>query len=215
VTDTTPAVVVESSEATTIIHFNRPADRNLLSRNTLRELQIAIANIPQNTAAVVFTGSDDVFASGAHIRELQQLKADQALEFSTLGQQLFDSISRLNQVSIAAINGYCMGGALDLALACDIRVASSRAVFAHPGTRLGIITGWGGTQRLPRIVGRTRALELLLTARRIDSREAKEMGLVTRVTDPVLDYALELSKRVEMFSTRGSSAESISFRESD
>jgi enoyl-CoA hydratase len=215
VTESTPAVLVESSESTTIIHFNRPADRNPLSRNTLGELQIAVANITRDTAAVVFTGSDDVFASGADIRELRQLKADEALEFSQLGQELFDAISKLNQVSIAAINGYCIGGALDLALACDIRVASSRAVFAHPGTRLGIITGWGGTQRLPRVVGRTRALELLLTARRIDSREANEMGLVTGVADPVLDYALELSKRVERTTTRGFSAESISFGEND
>ena len=94
------------------------------------------------------------------------------------------------QLTIAAVNGYCMGGALDLALACRLRFASAGAVFAHPGARLGIITGWGGTQRLPRLVGDARALELFATARRLTSREAYEAGLVDQVCDPVLDYAL-------------------------
>ena len=94
------------------------------------------------------------------------------------------------QLTIAAINGYCMGGALDLALACDIRLASSEAVFSHPGAKLGIITGWGGTQRLPRIVGRARALELFATARRITSLEALQNGLVTQVEDPVVECAI-------------------------
>jgi enoyl-CoA hydratase len=197
VTEIAPAVVAESAGYTTIIRFNRPTERNPLSRNTLHELHTALNNIPRKTISVVFTGSDDIFASGANIRELQDLSANQAHEFSLMGQQIFDAIANLSQVSIAAINGYCMGGALDLALACDIRIASSNAVFAHPGARLGIITGWGGTQRLPQVVGRTHALELLLTARRINSSKAKAMGLVTGVSDPVLDYALELSKQIE------------------
>jgi len=209
VTETTPAVVVESAGSTTIIRFNRSAERNPLSRNTLSELQSVVDNIPRNTVTIVFTGSDDVFASGANIGELQGLSANQAREFSLLGQQLFGVIANLNQVSIAAINGYCIGGALDLALACDIRIASSNAVFAHPGGRLGIITGWGGTQRLPRIVGRTRALEMLLTARRVDSSEAKEIGLVSGVADPVLDYALELSKRIGMVASEKRTIEAL------
>ena len=86
-----------------------------------------------------------------------------------------------------------MGGALDLALACDIRVASKDAVFAHPGVYLGIITGWGGTQRLPRLVGKARALEILLTARRLTSQEALQLGLVTQIHDPVLESALALA----------------------
>src|SRR6266566_2098253 len=85
-------------------------------------------------------------------------------------------------------------GALDLALACDIRVASKNAVFAHPGARLGIITGWGGTQRLPRLIGRTRALEFFITARRLTSQEALEIGLISRISDPVLDAAVKLER---------------------
>jgi enoyl-CoA hydratase/carnithine racemase len=106
------------------------------------------------------------------------------------------TIANASQVTIAAINGYCMGGALDLALACDIRVASSTAVFAHPGAKLGIITGWGGTQRLPRIIGRTRALEMFATARRIDSKQALQAGLVTRVQDPVLPCAIATFRQI-------------------
>jgi enoyl-CoA hydratase len=132
-----------------------------------------------------------VFASGANIRELAQLDVQAAFEFSQLGQALFQTIAEAKQVTIAAINGYCMGGALDLALACDIRVASSTAIFSHPGARLGIITGWGGTQRLPRLVGRARALEFFATARRYSSAAALQMGLISRVCDPVMDCALE------------------------
>lgn len=135
-----------------------------------------------------------MFASGANINELSQLDPESARAFSQMGQQLFQSIAETRQITIAAINGYCMGGALDLALACDVRVASAHAIFAHPGARLGIITGWGGTQRLPRLIGRSRALDLFLTARRFDSREAFEMGLVTGVEDPVLEYAIAIAR---------------------
>ena len=207
-TESTPAVVVESSDSTTIIRFNRPSERNPLSRQTLTELETALATLDAKTRALVLTGTDDVFASGAHLREVQELTPGQARAFSRLGQRIFQTIAERRQVSIAAINGYCMGGALDLALACDIRIASPNAVFAHPGTRLGIITGWGGTQRLSRLIGRTRTLELLLTARRVDSREAYEIGLVTEVKDPVLEYAVGLAERVVSQST-------ISFQESD
>ena len=113
-----------------------------------------------------------------------------------MGQQLFQTIASARQITIAAINGYCMGGALDLALACDIRLASENAVFAHPGARLGIITGWGGTQRLPRIIGKARALEFFATARRVSSQEALECGLVSRISDPVLDAALAMASGV-------------------
>lgn len=190
------SLVVQSIGSTTVIRFNQPADRNPLSLATLDQLQTVIGNINEDGRAIVFTGTDDVFASGANIRELTDLDAGDARAFSVLGQRIFQQIASRKQISIASINGYCMGGALDLALACDIRIASQKAVFAHPGARLGIITGWGGTQRLPRIVGRTRALELLLTARKFDSREARESGLVTSIADPVLDSALQLAERL-------------------
>lgn len=187
------ALVTEVRDSIAILRFNRPARRNPLSLSTLQELRSSLsALLPRDDmAAIVLTGTSGVFASGADIRELTQLNPASALEFSRFGQALFQSIADARQITIAAINGYCMGGALDLALACDLRVASRAAVFSHPGGRLGIITGWGGTQRLPRIIGRARALELFATAGRYSSEAAIEMGLVSRIADPVLECALE------------------------
>jgi enoyl-CoA hydratase len=192
------SLITELDGSVAIIRFNRPAERNPLSTKTLNELRTAFSKIATkpNVEAIIFTGTDDVFASGADIRELTTLNPASAREFSKMGQELFQTIANARQMTIAAINGYCMGGALDLALACDIRLASANAIFAHPGARLGIITGWGGTQRLPRIIGKARALEFFATARRLDSREALEIGLISRVSDPILDSALELARTI-------------------
>jgi enoyl-CoA hydratase len=186
------AIVTEISGSIAIVRLNQPAQRNPLSRNTLHELSRTTSALLVRTdlQTLVFTGTGDTFASGANIRELAQLNPETALEFSRLGQELFQSIANASQVTIAAINGYCMGGGLDLALACDVRVASASAIFSHPGARLGIITGWGGTQRLPQIIGRARAVEFFLTARRYTSRQALALGLVTQVGDPVISLAL-------------------------
>ena len=182
------AIVVEVDGPIAILRFANPQQRNALSLATLKQLQITLNETSNRSEikCIIFTGSDDVFASGADIRDLTRLNAKSAEEFSRLGQGLFQTIADATQLTVAAINGYCMGGAMDLALACDIRVASPNAVFAHPGARLGIITGWGGTQRLPRLVGRTAALDLLLTAKRINADDALRLGLVTRLaSDPV------------------------------
>ena len=191
-----PAVTTELSASIGIIRFNRPAERNPLSISTLDQLRTAFAELTTHDSvhAIVLTGGDGVFASGANIRELTKLDRESAKEFALMGQSLFHTIASCPVVTIAAINGFCMGGALDLALACDIRVASKDAILAHPGVSLGIITGWGGTQRLSRLIGRVRALELFLTARRLTSEEALVMGLVSGVSDPVLDYALEWAR---------------------
>ena len=192
-----PPVVTEIDGSIAIVRFNRPAQRNPLSLDILQLLRRTLSVlIPRDDIqALILTGTDDVFASGANIRELAQLNSEAALRFSTLGQELFQTIADARQVTIAAINGYCMGGALDLALACDIRVGSESAVFSHPGARLGIITGWGGTQRLPRIIGRARALQFFATAKRYSGQEALEIGLINRVADPVLGEALKLAQQ--------------------
>lgn len=186
------ALVTEVVGSIAILRFNRPEKRNPLSLSTLKRLEGSLADLlpRDDLEAIILTGTNDVFASGADIRELAQLSPASALEFSRFGQSLFQAIAVARQITIAAINGYCMGGALDLALACDIRIASSAAVFSHPGGRLGITTGWGGTQRLPRIIGRGRALELFMTAGRYSSEAALEMGLITRIADPVLESAI-------------------------
>jgi enoyl-CoA hydratase len=192
--DETPEVIAEFINTSAIIRFNRPARRNSLSSGTLTKLDAIFSRATAQTevSAIIFTGTADVFASGADIRELAGLDPISGRAFAERGQKLFQRIADAPQLTVAAINGYCMGGALDLSLACDLRVASSSAVFAHPGSQLGIITGWGGTQRLPRLIGKARALELFMTARRFNAAEALAMGLVTRIEDPVLEGALKL-----------------------
>jgi enoyl-CoA hydratase len=194
----TPQVVVEErGSRAAVIRIDRPRQKNSLSAATLSDLDRAFSSLSARDEidAIVFTGTGDVFAAGADIRELQTLTPDSAREFAERGQALFQKIADARQLTIAAVNGYCMGGGLDLALACGLRVASPDAVFAHPGARLGIITGWGGTQRLTRIVGAARALEMFATARRINADEALEIGLVGYVDADALGRALALASR--------------------
>ena len=183
------------SPFTTIVTFNRPASRNSLSIATLSELDSLLSILVNKPAlkTLIFTGVENVFLSGANIRELSSLDSVTAREFSSLGQKLFQRLAEAPQLTIAAINGYCMGGGLDFALACDIRLAASTAVFAHPGARLGIITGWGGTQRLPRLIGKARAIEFFVTARLLVSNEALRIGLITGIFDPVIEEALSIA----------------------
>jgi enoyl-CoA hydratase len=189
------AVLIEARSSCAIVRINRAAFRNSLSVATLEELDATVSALikQEDTSAIIFTGTGDVFASGADIRELQTLTHATAKEFAARGQQLFQKIADARQLTIAAINGYCMGGGLDLALACDLRCASPTASFAHPGARLGIITGWGGTQRLPRLIGAARAFEMFVTARRVECGEAYEIGLISRIGEPVLDCGVEMA----------------------
>ncbi len=195
-TDGRPAIIIEEySSSIIVIRLNHPAARNPLSLDTLAELQAHVTSCAArpDLKAIIFTGTGDVFASGANLRELRRLTPSTAKEFARTGQRLMKSIADATPLTIAAVNGYCMGGGLDLALACDVRCAASIAVFAHPGAQLGIITGWGGTQRLPRLIGQARALEMFMTARRIAAAEALKFGLIHHVADPVLNFALTLA----------------------
>jgi len=191
----TPSIIVEERGSIIILRLNRPAERNALSLSVLAELNARISTLSKRTdiSTLIFTGTDDAFASGANIRELRALTPETARDFSRRGQQLMRRIADAPQFTIAAVNSYCMGGGLDLALACDLRCAVPAAVFAHPGARLGIITGWGGTQRLAQLIGSARAFEMFLTARKVSGAEALEMGLVNRLGENALDCALDLS----------------------
>lgn len=174
-----------------VITFSRPELKNPLSSETLDALEAALTSPDmKNTERIVLTGSGDTFAAGANIREVAALTPDTAGEFGRRGQMLMLSISRMEVPVLAAIDGFCMGGALDLAVACTARIASPRSVFAHPGPKLGIITGWGGTQFLPRLIGEKRALEMLLTARSVSAVEALSIGLIDAVSEDPLDTAL-------------------------
>jgi enoyl-CoA hydratase len=194
---TSDLILTETRQSAAIITFNRPATRNALSAEMQDRLDHVIADLTPRTdiTTLIFTGRDNVFLSGANIRELTVLDHNAALAFSQRGQRLFQRIAASRQTSIAAINGFCMGGGLDFALACDLRIATPLAEFAHPGAQLGIITGWGGTQRLPRIIGRTRAIEFFTTARRLKADEAWKVGLINAVDPAPIEYALRLAER--------------------
>ncbi|MBI3670592.1 MAG: enoyl-CoA hydratase/isomerase family protein [Acidobacteria bacterium] len=183
-----------------LLQLGNPSGFPRLSRIVLAEIfsQFTSAATAPDIHAVVLTGTPRCFAAGAELSQVGALRALEALRFSALGQNLMDKIEQSPKPVVAAIRGYCLGGGLDLALACHLRVASTNAVFGHPGAGLGIITGWGGTQRLPGVLfpgARARALEMLSTARTVTATDAYAYGLVNRVVPPqkVLAVALALA----------------------
>ena len=186
-------IIVEKLGGASIIRFNRPEIKNPLSIETLEELKKVFTFSEANPAIekIIFTGSGDTFASGANLNEIAQLTGKTARAFGLRGQNLMQAIYHSNKQTIAAVDGFCMGGALDLALSCKRRVASPRSIFAHPGANLGIMTGWSGTQLLPRVVGEARALEMFLTAKRVDANEAARIGLIDKIADNPLNDAIE------------------------
>lgn len=157
-----------------------------IQRKILREIGLRAKELAavRELSGCVVTGTERAFAVGADIAELARLTPAEAYEFSHEGQRTMRSIERSRVPIVAAIRGYCMGGGLDLALACHARIATSDAIFAHPGVALGILTGWGGTQRLTRLIGRARALEMFTTGVRLKAREALEAGLVRKIVPP-------------------------------
>ncbi len=184
------SIIVENKGNLTIIRFNRPEIRSPLTIAVLVELNEILDNICKET--IIFTGVDDVFASGADLREIAQITGETAKEYALRGQNLMRKIESKN--AIAFVNGFCFGGALDLALSCKKRIATPNATFCHPGANLGIMTGWGGTQRLPRLIGEAKALEMLLTAKRVSADEALKIGLVDEIWQDLLEnYLLALS----------------------
>jgi enoyl-CoA hydratase/carnithine racemase len=150
--------------------------------------------LARESTPVVITGNDRFFSAGADLQEIAALDGSTAFEFSKMGQELMAIIENFPAPVWAAVSGYCMGGGLDLALACHRRVASPHAIFGHRGTALGLITGWGGTQRLPRLIGKTRALELFVAAEKLNAGQALRIGLVDAVAhDPVAEAIAKLS----------------------
>ena len=166
------------------IIVNRPDKLNALNRDTLNELSLVFAQAAQDDAVrvVVLTGAGEkAFVAGADIAEMNGYTPVQAQGFSRAGQRLMTSIERLGKPVIARIQGFALGGGLELAMACHLRVASDKARFGQPEISLGLIPGFGGTQRLLRLAGRGAALELCLTGAMIDARRAWELGIVTQV----------------------------------
>ncbi len=167
--------------------LNRPDKLNALNWKTMQELQHALASVKEDSSVggVILTGAGEkAFAAGADISELAQQTPVSAKEFSLQSQEILRFIERYPKPIIAAVNGFCLGGGSELALACHLRVASEKARFGQPEVNLGIMCGNGGTQRLPRLIGKGRALELLLTGNMIDAQEAYRLGWVNHVTPP-------------------------------
>ncbi|HET7440738.1 MAG TPA: enoyl-CoA hydratase/isomerase family protein [Terriglobales bacterium] len=149
--------------------------------------------------SLIITGNEKFFSAGADLNEISQLSGPEAFAFSRRGQELMLALDRFPVPVVAAIRGYCMGGGMDLALACDYRIAAPNAVFGHRGASLGVITGWGGTQRLPRLIGKARALQMFLLVEMVPAEEALRIGLVDEIADDPQARAIE---RLSSFAER-------------
>jgi enoyl-CoA hydratase len=196
---------VANRGAVTVLTVHRPEVLNALNRDTLLELErfvVAFLDDPAQRALIVTGEGDKSFVAGADINELAALDAKGAEEASRFGQRVFDRIESSRKPVIAAVNGYALGGGCELTLACHLRLASENAVFGLPEVTLGIIPGYGGTQRLSRLVGLGRALEITLTARRVKADEAERIGLVNRVV-PLAQLTDEAVKVAEVILKNG------------
>ena len=183
-----------------VITMNRPEALNALSDVTISELSQALDQIEtqQETRVVIITGNGKAFVAGADISYMTTLTADESLIFSKDTTEIYRKMNNSKRVFIAAVNGFAMGGGCEFALACDLRIASKKAVFALPEVGLGILPGGGGTQRLSRLIGTQKAAELILTGNTIKGEEALTYGLVCQIAEPeeLMEKAMELAKKV-------------------
>lgn len=183
-----------------ILTINQPETLNALNTSVLRELGQAFDKFAEDAElrVIVLTGAGRSFVAGADIAEMSGLDAEAGKVFGQLGASVFRKIELSEKIVIAAVYGYALGGGCELALACDIRIASEKAKFAQPETGLGIVPGFSGTQRLPRIVGVGKAKELIYTGRVIDAAEACRIGLVNSVTEPgmLLSEAVKMAEQI-------------------
>ena len=194
-------LLYDCSDGIATVTINRPKALNALNQSTLKELLCLFTGIKDDTAVkvVILTGAGEkAFVAGADISEMQPIDAVTARQFAQLGHQLAATIEGLSKPVIAAVNGFALGGGCELALCCDIRLASENARFGQPEVNLGVIPGFGGTQRLPRLIGKGRACELLMTGDMIDAAEAYRIGLVNKVlpADELLASAHKMAAKI-------------------
>ena len=191
---------MEVAEAVATVTIARPQAMNALNTGFFREMDGLVAEIVDRAdiKVVIITGEGKAFAAGADIAEMVSKTKDDARRFSKVGQRTFRSLELLEKPVIAAVNGFALGGGCELALACDVRIASTKAKFGQPEVNLGLIPGYAATQRLPRLVGLGNALFLLLSGEMVGAEEALRMGLVQKVVEPeaLLPTAVELAKTI-------------------
>ncbi|MGL4453973.1 MAG: short-chain-enoyl-CoA hydratase [Sarcina sp.] len=194
-------VLLEKEGNIAILTINRPKALNALNSETLNDIFTAVTHLEgeKDVYAVILRGAGDKsFVAGADIAEMKDLNEEEGKRFGMLGNRVFRKLENLDKPVIAAISGFALGGGCELAMACDIRIASEKAKFAQPEVGLGITPGFGGTQRLPRIVGTGIAKELIYTGRIVKADEALRMGLVNKVVAPesLMDEAVAMAKMI-------------------
>lgn len=189
-------ILIEAGSHASILRLESPDGTNRLARAIVSALTTAIEQLAPAARPLIITGDEHFFSVGADLNEIAALTGTEARAFAAMGQRLMRAVDDFPAPVCAAIGGYCMGGGLDLALACDYRVAAPNAVFGHRGAALGLMTGWGGTQRLPRLIGKARALQLLVAAEKLPAREALRIGLIDQVAgDPLAAASGYLARR--------------------
>ncbi|WP_140485468.1 enoyl-CoA hydratase/isomerase family protein [Flavobacterium sp. GSA192] len=195
-------ILIEKEQTIATITINRPEKLNALNKLTIQELHHAFSELEQNqdTRAIILTGSGEkAFVAGADIAEFARFSVEEGVQLAAQGQDtLFNFVENLKVPVIAAINGFALGGGLELAMACHIRVASNVARMGLPEVSLGIIPGYGGTQRLPQLIGKGRAMEMILTAGMVTAEEAYRTGLVNHVVgkEELLPYCNQIAQRI-------------------
>ena len=205
-------ILVAYNNGITTITINRPSKLNALNSDTIKELHNAFVEVDsdQSTRVIILTGSGEkAFVAGADISEFADFSVKEGGKLSKRGQKLvFDFIENLSKPVIAAVNGFALGGGLELAMACHFRIASDNAKMGLPEVSLGVIPGYGGTQRLPQLVGKGKAMELIMTAGMIAAEEAKDCGLVNHVTtlEELLPLAEKIANKIMRNSPRAISA---------
>lgn len=201
-------ILFEVQDRVAILTFNRPKALNALNPSTLEEIDDAIEQVRknQNIRVLVLTGAGEkAFVAGADISEFQKMNPLSARAFAERGQEIFFKLEQLTKPVIACVNGFALGGGCEIAMSCDFIYASDKAKFGQPEINLGIIPGFGGTQRLLRLVGRAKAKELCMTGEMLDAQQAKELGLVAKVF-PADQLMAETMKTANLLATRSESA---------
>lgn len=194
-------LLIETLGKTMVVTINRPQALNALNFEVIEELDRAVTELLNNRelAGMILTGSGEkAFVAGADIAGINQLPAEQAEAFSKRGQAVFSRIENAGKPIVAAVNGFALGGGCELCMSCHMRTASENAKFGQPEVNLGLIAGYGGTQRLPRLIGRSKATELLLTGDMIKADEAHRLGLVNHVVPQavLLDFTQKLLEKI-------------------